>query len=346
MSAAVITGIGSVSVYGPRRGRIPVTETQPRAITAWPSAGHAFLVEPFRVAEVAPGLKTRRLDRLSVWALVASALALEDAGGALDGRDRARVAVVCGTGFGCIDSTEAFMRSYLEWGYDKSDPIVFPESLGNLPAAHVARQFGLRGPNLTVGAKGVSGESALLEAASLLAASEADLVIALAGDVLTRPMHEWYEAAGAQFIPGEGLAAVVMEPEEAAAARRARAYARLRSGFLAGDPSATATSWGRDAAQLAAIIRRALGDVEAASVELAIAGANGVPAAQYLESTAIEEVFGDIAVAAPKRRLGEFAASGILALVAALSERPGCGPAVLVGTAAGGGRAALLVDLI
>src|ERR1700691_4078741 len=77
-----ITGIGSVSPYGPLAGLIPQCPLEPSAITDWTSAGlrRAFLVPPFRPASVVPGLKTRRLDRLSAWALVASSLALKDAG--------------------------------------------------------------------------------------------------------------------------------------------------------------------------------------------------------------------------------------------------------------------------
>ena len=55
-------------------------------------------MKPFRPASVVPGLKTRRLDRLSAWAMVASSLAIQDAGIDLSQVDRSRVAVVFGTG--------------------------------------------------------------------------------------------------------------------------------------------------------------------------------------------------------------------------------------------------------
>ncbi len=64
-----ITGIGSVSPFGPLAGLIPPRSLEPRAIP-WATGGlrRAFLVDPFRAADVVPGLKTRRLDRLSAWA--------------------------------------------------------------------------------------------------------------------------------------------------------------------------------------------------------------------------------------------------------------------------------------
>ena len=97
---AAITGVGSVSPYGPLAGLIPPCRLEPDSISAWTTAGprRAFLVKPFRPASVVPGLKTRRLDRLAAWALVASSLAIQDAGIDLSQLDRSRVAVVFGGG--------------------------------------------------------------------------------------------------------------------------------------------------------------------------------------------------------------------------------------------------------
>jgi len=167
---AAITGIGSVSPYGPLGGLIQPRSLEPESITAWTTAGlrRAFVMKPFRPANVVPGLKTRRLDRLSAWALVASSLAIQDAGIDLSSMDRSRIAVVFGTGFGCAELTEAFYQSAAVNGWGGTDPSPFPEGLANAPASHVALWHGLRGPNITVGSKGLAGESALIQAASLL----------------------------------------------------------------------------------------------------------------------------------------------------------------------------------
>src|ERR1700727_1333213 len=118
-----ITGIGSVSPYGPLAGPIPQSSLEPGTTTAWTTAGlrRAFLVQPFRAASVVPGLKTRRLDRLSTWALVASSLAIQDAGIDLSQVDRSRVAVVFATAFGCLDLTEAFYLSAAADGWTGTD---------------------------------------------------------------------------------------------------------------------------------------------------------------------------------------------------------------------------------
>ena len=224
-----ITGLGSVgpcgAVSGPLHGPVPV----PSVVTAWPTAGprHALPAAPFRTADVLPKVNARRLDRLSKWSLAAAALALRDAGLDLSAVSASRTAVVSAIGLGCLDLTEAYLGSAHEHGWQQTDPIYFPETLGNVPAAHVARVFGCLGTNLTVGSRGAAAETALLTAASLLRVGQADRVLVLAGDLLTRGLFDWYEAAGRLsdergFVPSEGVAAMVLE-----APGRQRARARL-----------------------------------------------------------------------------------------------------------------------
>ena len=184
---------------------------------------------------------------------MASSLALQDAGIDLSEVDRSRVAVVFGTGFGCAELTEAFFQSAAVNGWGGTDPSPFPEGLANAPASHVALLHGLRGPNITVGSKGIAGESALIQAASLLRHGQADLAIVLAGDTLTRAVYEWYEAAGrlsracynaepmaadGGFVPSEGVAALVLER---AARREARSMPRFHSGCWAAGGDAAGT---------------------------------------------------------------------------------------------------------
>jgi hypothetical protein len=341
-----ITGLGSVSPYGPLAGLIPQSSLEPGSITAWTTAGlrRAFLVKPFRPASVVPGLKTRRLDRLSAWALVASSLAIQDAGIDLSQFDRSRVAVVFGTGFGCAELTEAFFQSAAANGWSGTDPSTFPEGLANAPASHVAVFHNLRGPNITVGSTTFAGESALLQAASLLRHGQADLAIVLAGDTLTRAVYEWYEAAGflspacynseplpegGGFVPSEGVVALVLEP---AGRREARYYAHLSSGRWAagGQPVET--------------IRQMLGG---SVPSLTICAGNGAPCATSSTSALAREIVGDNAAIIPPKAVaaGLADSSALLHLLLALSSRPRSGQALLLGTSGESGFAALVLEL-
>ena len=310
---------------------------------------------PFRPASVVPGLKTRRLDRLSAWALVASSLALKDAGIDMSRVDRSRVAVVFATAFGCVDLTEAFYLSAAANGWNGTDPSTFPETLASAPASHVSLFHGLRGPNVTVSNKHFAGETALIQAASLLRHGQADLAIVLAGDALAQTLYAWYEVAGllspacsnsdlsAQaggFIPSEGVAAVVLEPSGSGDVQSStrsviRSYARISSG-----------RWG--SCQRMDTIRQMLGG---SVPRLTICSGDGTPCAPSSTTTLAREVSGDSAVIIPPQAFAQgLAGTGalfhlILGLSSKPSSRPPNAPALFLGTAGDSGFAALLLDL-
>ena len=343
--AVNITGIGSVSPYGPLAGLIPPSTVEPGAITAWTTPGlrRAFLVSPFRPANVVPGLKTRRLDRLSAWALVASSLAIQDARIDLSQVDRSRVAVVFATCFGCVELTEAFFQSAVAHGWSGTDPSTFPETLANAPASHVALFHDLRGPNITVGSKAFAGESALLHAASLLRHGQADLAIVLAGDVLTRAVYEWYETANllspacynseplpesGGFIPSEGVATLVLEP---AGRREARSYAHLRSG-----------RWASGGQPVQAVRQMLGGSVP----NLTVCTTSGAPCATSPVAAVAREIAGPDAAVVPPQAVAAGLAdtSALLHLILALSSRSNSGQMLLLGTSGDSGFAAILLE--
>jgi hypothetical protein len=308
---------------------------------------------------VVPGLKTRRLDRLSAWALVASSLAIQDAGIDLSQVDRSRVAVIFATAFGCIELTEAFYLSAAANGWNGTDPSTFPETLASAPAGHVSLFHGLRGPNVTVSNKHFAGENALIQAASLLRHRQADLAIVLAGDELVRSLYSWYEVAdllspacynsdpmpeaddfipSSGFIPSEGVAALVLEssgPEHVRSG--ARSYARVGSGrWAAGGHPAN-------------VIRQMLGG---SFPRLTVCSGNGAPCATSPTTALAREISGESAVIIPPQPFARgLAGTGALFhLILALNSKPSGGPilgqALLLGTAGDSGFAALLLELL
>jgi 3-oxoacyl-(acyl-carrier-protein) synthase len=351
----VLTGIGSVTPYGPLAGLITAEPLQPSAISSWTTPGlrRAFQVAPFRAADIVPGLKVRRLDRLSAWALVASSLALADAGvdlnsAARTAMDRSRIAVLLATGLGCVELTEAFFQSAAANGWAATDPITFPETLCNAPASHVALFHGLRGPNLTISSKSFAAESALLQGASLLRHGQVDLAIVLAGDTLTQAVYEWYEAAhllapacfsnepalaGDGFVPSEAVVAMVLEP---AGRPTSRPYASLGSGRWAASGDA----------------RRSVGELMSdTKLDFIFCAGNGAPCAQSplkgeAEACSARAIAGEGTILpAQAVALGMGEAGALLHLLLAFSRRPGRGQALLLGTSAHGGFAAMRLEL-
>jgi 3-oxoacyl-(acyl-carrier-protein) synthase len=346
--AVTITGIGSVSAYGTVTGIIPQSSLEPTALT-WTGATQrrAFVVPSFRPDSVVPGVKTRRLDRLSVWALVASSMAIKDAGIDLSQVDPSRVAVVFATLFGCIELTEAFYLSAAVNGWSGTDPIIFPETLASAPASHVALFHGLRGPNITVSNRNFAGDSAMIQAACLLRQRQADLAIVLAGDALTRSIYSWYEEANLLspacynldplpepegFIPSEGVAALLMELSGQNDRRSARSYARICSGRWAAG------------GQRAEIVQQMLGR---SVPSLTICSGNGAPCAPSPTIDLAREIVGQDAVIIPSQAYAQgLAGSGaIFHLILALRSGPISGKALFLGTSGDCEFAALVLEL-
>ena len=348
-----ITGIGSVSPYGPIAGLIPKAPLEPATIAAWMTDAprRAFIVPPFRPADVVPGVKTRRLDRLSAWALVASSLAIKDAGIDLTQLDRARVAVVFTTAFGCIELTEAFYLSAAANGWNGTDPITFPETLASAPASHVSMFHGLRGPNITVSNKYFAGESAILQAACVIRQAQADVAIVLAGDALARSLYAWYEQADLlspacydskpvetdRFIPSEGVAALIMESSSRVKGRsEARTYARIISGRWA--------AGGHPVETIQQMLRGSL-------PRLAICSGDGEPCAVSPTASLVREIAGGDCFITPSQAFARglagngalfhlILALGNLACIPRLHEQ-----ALFLGTARDNGFAAIVLEL-
>ncbi len=270
--------------------------------------------------------------------------------------DRSRVAVVFGTGFGCAELTEAFFQSAAVNGWSGTDPSPFPEGLANAPASHVALWHGLRGPNITVGSKGFAGESALIQAASLLRHGQADLAIVLAGDTLTRAVYEWYEAAGllspacynaeplpegGGFVPSEGVAALVLEPAGRREARRKCALCTFQLGPLGGGREA-----GGDHSRRCSAVLSRVSSFVPVMARLVLPVLRPPWRARLADTSAA--IVPAQAVAA-----GLADAGALLHLILALSnlalsnepEHAHGGPALLLGTSGDGGFAALRLEL-
>jgi 3-oxoacyl-[acyl-carrier-protein] synthase II len=341
---AVITGLASVSPFGIGRGPLAPAAVELQAITRWPTDGarYAHQVPAFQPGQVVPGLKTRRMDRLSVWALVAANLALEDANLRAPDLPADRAGVTFGTAFGCIELTESFMVSIERNGHAKADPILFPETLANLPASHVARHCGFRGPNVTLSRGLMSGEMALVDAAGQIEAGEASMIVVLAGDVVSRSLFAWYEAAGrlapecrrddvdtsrhGSFVPGEGVAAVILESRAYAAERGARAYAVVAGSVM---ERATDDGW----AEFVGRVERVGGGN--AAPRFVVAGP-GVPTPSWND---------DVLTVSPHRECGMFSGGALLGLSLAFGARPAPGPGHALLLAAGRQRAGILLAL-
>src|SRR5437879_381813 len=115
----------------------------------------------FRVPESAlTGLAHPRLRRASVisrFAAAAGLEALQAAGLKVDSQNAQRIALIFAISNGGVIYTKRFYRDVVEMGAQSASPLLFPETVFNAPASHLAAILGVTGTTYTVVGAGAVG---------------------------------------------------------------------------------------------------------------------------------------------------------------------------------------------
>jgi 3-oxoacyl-[acyl-carrier-protein] synthase II len=253
---------------------------------------------------------------------------------ALHGVPSGKIGVVLGSAWTSLDSIVRFERQAHLEGPRLVDPLLFTETVGNVPAGQVSIHFGWSALNATVSTGASSGLEALRRAVDALDEGRARAVVAggadevnlhlartlaadgrCAPDGISRPFTE--ESRGP--LPGEGACLFAVEPEREAAARGAAVLGRLGPGVGVWTPPGR-----HDTIEAAAErIRRLLDEagLPLAGVDLLVLSGNGDPARDGPEVGLVRALFGTRppALVAPKAVLGEtWGAAGPIAVAVAL----------------------------
>ncbi len=142
-----------------------------------------------------------------------------------------RVGAIVGASFGNVDASTEYMKRIAQKGAKYASPAEFPNLLPSSPVGHASIYLGLRGASFAVSDLNVTGESAMSTAVELVAADEADALVA--GSVEeTSPMIERClgpvcEGITSRGPRSEGAAVAVFESALSAEARGARVLARV-----------------------------------------------------------------------------------------------------------------------
>ncbi len=295
-----------------------------------------------------PAAAARRMSPPSRFAAAAARMALADAGLSEAPEELLEsAAVVLATSYGPSSVTEELLDQILLDGPDQASPALFAESVANAPAAQVARLTGARGANLTVTEREAGALSAVRRAATEVASVRSELALAGAVEEVTPllqalldrfgalargpkavedggpPLARPFDRRRAGLLSGEGSTVVVLEPEDAAAARGARPLARVVGGGSAFDPSASRRGWGRGALDLSRGLDRVLRRCGLApgEIDLVVSGASGTRAGDRLEAEVLRAVWNGSAlppVVAPKGVTGEMGGGHLAAAMVAL----------------------------
>ena len=273
MSRVVITGLGLVSSIGNN-----VSETWDNLITG---KSGIKKISSFDVSDLSckiagyishnekdeyyvdrsKYLETREInrnDRFIQYGLIASIMAVEDAGlMTLDDKSKLRVGVSVGSGIGGLETIYNGSITLNEKGSRKISPFFIPSSLINLTSGQISIKFGFKGPNHSVVTACATGAHSIGDAAEMIKRGAAEIMIAggseaavcklgVAGFCAARSLSTKYNDQPAKasrpwdkdrdgFVIGEGAGIVVLEDYENAKKRGAKIYAELIGYGMSGD---------------------------------------------------------------------------------------------------------------
>ncbi len=172
--------------------------------------------------------KARRFDRSAKLCVAVAAAALAEAGLAGDG---ARTGIVFGSAFSAVDESAAFVQRIREKGPRLASPFEFPNLVPSSPIGNASVYLGLRGPALAVADLRTSAECAFATAVDLVAAGEAEAMVAgglaVKSVVIDAVFHRIFDGELSPLPRSEGASALVVESAPAAAKRGARVLARV-----------------------------------------------------------------------------------------------------------------------
>ncbi len=133
--------------------------------------GRACAVFPVPAAATAQAPahpRLRRSSAISRFAVVAGLAALEDAKLTLDADRATRTALVFAVSNGGVVYTKRFYHEIVESGSQAASPLLFPETVFNAPASHLAAILGINGASYTLVGDGAVGVLALKMAEDLM----------------------------------------------------------------------------------------------------------------------------------------------------------------------------------
>lgn len=335
----VVTGLGAVSPLGN-----DVASTWQAAVEGRSGIARLSLVDPTNYpAQTGGEVKdfdptvfmdrrdARRMARFSQFAVAAARQAVAQSGLALDSMDRGRIGIVMGNGGGGLPNTDEAMRTIVQRGGLKVDPLFMAKMLPNMAAANVTIQLGLLGYTNTVTTACAAGTQAIGDAGEVIRSGRADVMLAggaeagiselgLAGFAAMRALatsnNEHPERASRPFdrdrdgfSPAEGAGVLVLEELGHALARGAMPLAEL-AGYGVSADAAYLVAPSEGGAGAARAMRAALDDAGLApeAIDYISAHATSTDVGDIAETQAIKSVFGErayrIPVSAMKSQIG------------------------------------------
>ena len=268
-------------------------------------------LKDFEPTDFMPKTLARTMDPFMQFAFAAAEEALADSGLAIQ-TESDRVGIVMGTAMDGV-TTVANTQAAFDAGH-RVGPRFVPMTIGNIAAAQIAIAHGIHGPSLTLNTACSAGGDAMMTAAMLLCAGEAEAILAVGGESILCPIvvsglaqakalsrrnddpeHACrpFDLDRDGFVIGEGGGALVIETEEHALARGAKIHAVL-AGWANTSDAHHVTAPCPDGAGAAACMKRALARADMQPSDIGYINAHGTSTmlGDKAETLAIKAVFG------------------------------------------------------
>src|SRR6267142_3636543 len=267
----------------------------------------------FRVPESAlTGLAHPRLRRASVisrFAATAGLEALQVAGVRVDSQNAERIALIFAISNGGVIYTKRFYRDVVATGAQSASPLLFPETVFNAPASHLAAILGVTGTTYTIVGDGAVGLLAIRMAEDVMTNDALDYCLVVGTEEVdwllcdayrrwrllrSAPPIEPFSKKKRGMILREGGGAIVV----------------AREGPITIEEAHPGGCYGKRA-EAEEILKKMLLDLRQAEVDFVISSANGTFIDQA-ELVALEQVIPDAIAYTAKPALGEsVGASGL-----------------------------------
>jgi 3-oxoacyl-(acyl-carrier-protein) synthase len=169
-----IAGMGWVTPLGSGIGEVWKRLLNGETATAEPLSSPfgrdypVFRVPASALAKAPANPRLRRSSAISRFAAVAGLEAIENANVKLDPETAKRTALIFAVSNGGVIYTKRFYHDIAETGAQAASPLLFPETVFNAPASHLAAILGITGTSYTLVGDGAVGTLALKMAEDLL----------------------------------------------------------------------------------------------------------------------------------------------------------------------------------
>lgn len=292
--------------------------------------------------------EARKLDRFAQLALVASDMAVQDAGISKENVDVDRTGVIFASGIGGLTTFQDEVINFAQGdGTPRFNPFFIPKMILDIAAGQISMRHGFRGPNYAVVSACASSTNGMIAGVDTIRLGKADIIISggseavismagVGGFNAMKAMSERnddpktasrpYDKDRDGFVMGEAAGVVVLEEYEHAIKRGAKIYCEVAGGGATAD-AYHLTAPHPEGLGARNVMIAALKDAGMRPDEIDYINTHGTstPLGDGAEAKAITEVFGEHAynlnISATKSMTGHcLGAAGVIEAIACIQS--------------------------